>query len=532
MADVYGNVVNNWRAWIAAWVTSEDNNGVVIRCVTRFQAVNGWSFSGLNGNYGASIASQTTTASTSGTISVGTNGSMDLVIRDQWIGKSHNNQDIGYGGYLNITGYASGSSSALGVLTINAKPSYTISYNANGGSGQPGNQTKWFDESITLSSVKPTKTNHSFLGWSTSASGSANYQPGQTYTGNSNLTLYAVWKLAYVAPTIDSIDAYRCDDSGTAYNEGIKSKVTVKWHVDTSADSTTVGSTLVIYHRGGTNEEWTSKTITLSTTSGTNELIIDTTDVGKTYTIQAILTDSHNLTARSTTSVGTSFYLIDITEDGNGIGIGTTAPSAGTNIGGSILNFLGDDIRHNNLSVFPEYAIYKRRNFDTGGVWQPIYLAPTLDYWATDDAMDCGMYDAPITSDSSTFGLSSTGKDFIIKKPGTYLITGEQDVLKNGDYNIHIGIKQMNALSDGTLPKTEWKLLESCPPILAFIKGEADNQWRRWRIPITMVKIPTFDVNIDSVYFKPIFSTATGTAASTSLGSRTWIQIIRLPLGV
>lgn len=80
-------------------------------------------------------------------------------------------------------------------VTVPAWTSYTIKYNANGGSGAPGNQTKWKDQTLTLSSTKPTRTGYSFLGWSTSSSAtSAIYSAGGKYTANAAATLYAVWK--------------------------------------------------------------------------------------------------------------------------------------------------------------------------------------------------------------------------------------------------------------------------------------------------------------------------------------------------
>lgn len=80
-------------------------------------------------------------------------------------------------------------------VTVPAWTSYTVSYNANGGSGAPGSQTKWKDQTLTLSSTKPTRTGHSFLGWSTSSTAtSATYSAGGSYTANSAATLYAVWK--------------------------------------------------------------------------------------------------------------------------------------------------------------------------------------------------------------------------------------------------------------------------------------------------------------------------------------------------
>lgn len=72
--------------------------------------------------------------------------------------------------------------------------SYTIKYSANGGSGAPSSQTKWYGKALTLSSTKPTRTGYTFQGWATSASGSVAYAAGASYTANASVTLYAVWK--------------------------------------------------------------------------------------------------------------------------------------------------------------------------------------------------------------------------------------------------------------------------------------------------------------------------------------------------
>lgn len=75
-----------------------------------------------------------------------------------------------------------------------AAASYTVSYNANGGSGAPGSQTKYQGYTLTLSSTRPTRSGYEFLGWSTSSSGSVSYSPGSSYTSDSGTTLYAIWK--------------------------------------------------------------------------------------------------------------------------------------------------------------------------------------------------------------------------------------------------------------------------------------------------------------------------------------------------
>ena len=72
---------------------------------------------------------------------------------------------------------------------------YAIIYDANGGTGAPNKQTKAHGVDMTLSSAKPTRTGYTFLGWSTSKTAtSATYKAGGSFTGNANITLYAVWE--------------------------------------------------------------------------------------------------------------------------------------------------------------------------------------------------------------------------------------------------------------------------------------------------------------------------------------------------
>ena len=76
---------------------------------------------------------------------------------------------------------------------------YTITYNANGGSGAPSATTYTYASSgtINLSSTRPTRTVYTFLGWSTSSTATtASYSAGQAWNKSNanNYTLYAVWK--------------------------------------------------------------------------------------------------------------------------------------------------------------------------------------------------------------------------------------------------------------------------------------------------------------------------------------------------
>lgn len=71
---------------------------------------------------------------------------------------------------------------------------YTITYNANGGSGAPSSQTKQHNVKLTLSTKKPTRSGYKFLGWSTNKNASsATYSSGGKTSLNKSMTLYAVW---------------------------------------------------------------------------------------------------------------------------------------------------------------------------------------------------------------------------------------------------------------------------------------------------------------------------------------------------
>ncbi|MBQ3005272.1 MAG: InlB B-repeat-containing protein, partial [Clostridia bacterium] len=86
------------------------------------------------------------------------------------------------------------------------RKTYTVTYNANGGSGQPANQTKKHGENLTLSTTKPTKTGYTFKNWNTAQNGTGtSYESGATYTANEPLTLYAQWTAKSVTITLDRV---------------------------------------------------------------------------------------------------------------------------------------------------------------------------------------------------------------------------------------------------------------------------------------------------------------------------------------
>lgn len=82
------------------------------------------------------------------------------------------------------------------VSAVKIRPKvHTVHYEANGGSGAPGNQTKTEGVQMNLSNTKPTRTGYTFKYWTASIGG--NYNPGQNYTHDQDggtVTMTAYWK--------------------------------------------------------------------------------------------------------------------------------------------------------------------------------------------------------------------------------------------------------------------------------------------------------------------------------------------------
>ncbi|MBQ3499469.1 MAG: peptidoglycan DD-metalloendopeptidase family protein [Clostridia bacterium] len=118
-------------------------------------------------------------------------------------------------------------------FSVGEAATYNVSYNSNGGSNAPSAQTKTYGTDLTLSTAISTKANYNFIGWNTKADGTGTtYQPGDTYTENADLTLYAMWELAHTHSYTSSVTKqptctekgirkYTCSSCGDTYTEDI-----------------------------------------------------------------------------------------------------------------------------------------------------------------------------------------------------------------------------------------------------------------------------------------------------------------------
>lgn len=233
------------------------------------------------------------------------------------------------------TTYASGGGyTGNAALTLYAQwkaNTYTVKFNANGGTGAPGNQTKTYGQTLTLSTTKPTRTNYNFLGWATSASAaSAQYAAGGSYTDNSAVTLYAVWELAYWKPKITSLAVSRCTSDGTADEYGTCVKVAFNWELCQLLGTNETATINIDWTGDGTADA----TFTGSGASGTLSEVVgaDAIDVNSSYTFIIKVTDNRDSTELSRT-VGSSAFAIDFLAGGKGVAFGKAASREGFDVG-------------------------------------------------------------------------------------------------------------------------------------------------------------------------------------------------------
>ena len=201
-----------------------------------------------------------------------------------------------------------------------------MSYDANGGFGAPGSQTKTHGQDLTLSTVVPTRTNYNFKGWGTSASAtSATYSAGGTYSTDEAITLYAVWELAYVPPRITSFIAYRVDkESLMEEDNGTSCACSFVWRTDKEP------ANAVFSYKRKTDSIWTQdKTISLNKTDGAiqavqEEILNAEFSADTSYDIKVTVSDSLG-SSYVTYSLMSTHYVIDFLNGGKGVSFGKAA---------------------------------------------------------------------------------------------------------------------------------------------------------------------------------------------------------------
>lgn len=136
---------------------------------------------------------------------------------------------------------------------------------------------------------------------------------GRTATKTTTISV-----LAYTAPTITTLSAYRCLSDGTADEEGAYMKVTVAASI-TSLNSKNTKSFVLKYKIQTATSYTTYTTVTNAYSLATSYIIA--AGVDNSYDIQLVATDAFEpITAN--TVIGTSYTLMDFRNTGKGIAFG------------------------------------------------------------------------------------------------------------------------------------------------------------------------------------------------------------------
>lgn len=243
------------------------------------------------------------------------------------------------------TAYAPGASyTANAAATLYAQwtaNKYTVSYNANGGTGAPAAQTKTYGQAMTITSAVPKRERYRFLGWAENKSAtSAQYSAGGTYSKaiTSNVTLYAVWELAYQPPVVSKVTAVRCDADGNDADDGTYARISAVWSVDDAYDASNFGTVVGRYAAQGSDEATQFAMEPNGTTVGTATAIVPNMSVDVQYMVTVTASDAVELegveyTGERSTVLTKAAFVLDFHAGGRGIGIGCAAPEDGLSIG-------------------------------------------------------------------------------------------------------------------------------------------------------------------------------------------------------
>ena len=217
---------------------------------------------------------------------------------------------------------------------------YTVAYNANGGTGTMSNDTFTYDVDETLSENEFVNDDYVFAGWAIEPNGNVVYSDGATVRnliGSGTYNLYAIWKYAYIAPDIPTVDAYRVDEHGLNDDAGEYGLVTA--HVtpaylysSLTSGAYTATQVTAWYRLNGSSENYTQIGSIQQITQPSALTWITSHNVftvSNQYDIrvvaQAIKGSSVKTESANSSFISIAEFIVDFDQDGESIGIFTIA---------------------------------------------------------------------------------------------------------------------------------------------------------------------------------------------------------------
>lgn len=177
---------------------------------------------------------------------------------------------------------------------------FDVKYFLNGAEGTaPAAQTKLYGIDLVLRDDEPVRSGYTFEGWATSPDGSAVYQPGDTYSVNAALNLYAVWAMKtytvrYMAnggnnAPVAQIKGYNETVLISAQQPTFADHTFVEWNTDAAGNGDTysagqaysANADLILYAIWSEDEK--SVTVSLNPNGGTVDIRSITVKTGEVY---------------------------------------------------------------------------------------------------------------------------------------------------------------------------------------------------------------------------------------------------------
>lgn len=232
--------VSKWTPFGVALDITATSGTVTRTSATQFTVVinASWEtyYSGAKTNYGmtASAGGKTATINAHGNSASSGSGSFTGTFSISGNGAATKTITVAFKNFNSDNGDSATKNVSFNV-SVPAWTSYTVKYNANGGSGAPSSQTKWKNQTLTLSSTKPTRSGYTFVGWGTSASDtSKDYSAGGSYTSNASTTLYAIWsKTITLSYNANGGSGAPANQSATIYNATTQKAFTISGTIPT-----------------------------------------------------------------------------------------------------------------------------------------------------------------------------------------------------------------------------------------------------------------------------------------------------------
>ena len=271
------------------------------------------------------------------------------------------------------TAYANGATYSFAAdITLYAQwtalPNYTVTFNANGGSGTMSNQVANVPTALTANAF--TRTGYTFSGWNTAANGTGTaYANGATYSFAADITLYAQW----TALPNHTVTFNANGGSGTMSNQvaNVPTALTANAFTRTgytfSGWNTAAGGGGTAYADGATYSfaaditlyaQWTAlpnHTVTFNANGGTGTMTAQTANVPTALTANAFTRTGYTFSGWNTAANGTGTAYAD----------------------GATYSFAADLTLYAQWTALPNYTVTFNANGGSGTMSNQVANVPT-----------------------------------------------------------------------------------------------------------------------------------------------------------